>query len=415
MTETTQKGTQAKKASKILATLTTKEKNNYLRLLSEALLEQSEWVLEENQKDILVAKENGMGEGMLDRLHLTQERLEDIALGVRKIIDLEDPIGLVEKMWINEDGLKIGIERVPLGVIGMIYESRPNVTIDAAALCFKSGNAVILRGGKEAIYTNRAFEKIMQETLETCGLPCECIQLIHDTTRASTQEMFTATEILDCLIPRGSASLIQAVKREARVPVIETGVGNCHVYIDEFADIEMGLNIVENAKTQRISVCNSMETLVVHEKIAPAFLPKLEERLAKYSVELRADEKAGKCLKHSVPATEEDYKTEFLDYILAIKTVGNLDEAIEHINYYSSSHSEAIVTENYTFAQKFLKEIDSAAVYVNASTRFTDGFVFGFGAEIGISTQKLHARGPMGLPALTSQKYIIYGNGQIRG
>ena len=313
-----------------------------------------------------------------------------------------------------DNGLKIGRQSVPLGVIGIIYESRPNVTTDAGALCFKSGNAVILRGGKEAIHTNKAIISILQEALSQTDFPQESIQLVEDTSRASSVALMTLTDYLDVLIPRGGAGLIKAVVENATVPVIETGVGNCHVYIDQHAQLDMAKDIIVNAKCSRPSVCNAAETLLIHEEVAAAFLPEIEKALSEYDVELRADEKAAAILSSSVPATQEDWETEFLDYILAVKVVSSIEEAMEHIDKYSSGHSEAIVTDDYAAGQRFLHEVDSAAVYINASTRFTDGFEFGFGAEIGISTQKIHARGPMGLPELTSYKTVVYGNGQIR-
>ena len=336
-----------------------------------------------------------------------------MATGIRKIVQLPDPLGIVDKMWRNSDNLLIGKQRVPLGVVGIIYEARPNVTTDAAGLCFKSGNAVILRGGKEAFYSNQILVNLLQETLSANGYSPYSIQFVDATSHAVADQMMRLNKYLDVLIPRGGANLIRRVKETATVPVIETGTGNNHIFIDKDAQLPMAVDIVVNAKTQRPSVCNAIETILVHKSCAADFLPLLEKEL-KNKVELRADTNARNYLINAQPATEEDWQTEFLDYIVAIKVVDSIDEAIAHINHYNTKHSEAIVTDNYFASQKFLQEVDAAAVYVNASTRFTDGFVFGFGAEIGISTQKLHARGPMGLEALTSTKYIIYGEGQIR-
>lgn len=409
-----QLGYQAKKATRILARASDKEKNEALHVMSRAILDSQATILEANQKDLAAAEENGISGNMLDRLALTEERIKEMAQGMDEVADLPDPVGNIENMRKMDNGMMIGRQSVPLGVVGIIYESRPNVTTDAGALCFKSGNAVILRGGKEAIHTNKAIMTALQEALKQTTLPEHSIQLVEDTTRASSIGMMTLTKYLDVLIPRGGAGLIKAVVENATVPVIETGVGNCHVYIDEFAELEMAKSIIVNAKCSRPSVCNSAETLLIHEDVAAEYLPEIEAAMAEYNVELRADDKAQAIFKKSIPATEEDWETEFLDFILAVKVVSSLDEAVEHITQYSSGHSEAIVTDNYAAGQEFLQAVDSAAVYINASTRFTDGFEFGFGAEIGISTQKLHARGPMGLPELTSYKTIIYGNGQIR-
>lgn len=408
-------GQAAKKASKKLALLTTKQKIQVLEEMAESLLAHTQEVLLANQKDLLNAKDHGINDVMIDRLRLTKERVADMAQGLRQVAQLNDPIGTIDKMWVTKENLRIGQQRVPLGVVGMIYESRPNVTTDAASLCFKTGNAVILRGGKEAVHSNTSLVKIMQDVLVNNDLPIGAIALIQDTTRQSTHEMFKGNDFIDVLIPRGSERLINAVKENATVPIIETGTGNCHIYVHKDADLAMAKRIVTNAKTQRPSVCNSLETLVIHQEVADKLLPDLEKELTKWDVELRADFDSGKFLNEYKTANEKDYATEFLDYILAIKTVDSLEEAIAHINQYSTKHSEAIITNDYAASQKFLHEIDSAAVYVNASTRFTDGEMFGFGAEIGISTQKLHARGPMGLEALTSIKYVIYGEGQIRG
>lgn len=409
-----QLGEKAKKAARSLARATSSEKNEALKLMSQALIAQTETILTANKLDLIAAKEHGISENMMDRLILTKERIEAMADGILKIADLPDPIGKVDGMWKNEAGLTIGKQRVPLGVIGIIYESRPNVTTDAGSLCFKAGNAVILRGGKEAIHSNKALVRILQDALATTVFPSTTIQLVEDTTRESSNEMMRLNRYLDVLIPRGGAKLIQAVLETATVPVIETGTGNCHIYIDKDAQLAMATDIIVNAKCSRPSVCNAAETLLIHEDVAESFLPVIEKALAPWNVELRADEKALSYLKNAIPATKEDWETEFLDFILAVKVVSSLDEAIEHIDRYSTGHSEAIVTDDYASGLQFHREVDSAAVYINASTRFTDGFEFGFGAEIGISTQKLHARGPMGLNELTSSKYIIFGEGQIR-
>ncbi|MBO0476664.1 glutamate-5-semialdehyde dehydrogenase [Vagococcus sp. DIV0080] len=414
MTTLIQLGEQAKKAARFLAVAETKDKNLALEAIVAQLKQDESIILAANEKDLALAKENNVPETMMDRLLLTSDRLMTMCADIESIIRLADPIGLVDKMWKNADGLTIGKQRVPLGVIGMIYEARPNVTTDAASLCFKSGNAVILRGGKEAFHSNQALVTSMQKALASVNFPEACIQFIADTRRETAKDFMTLNGYLDVLIPRGGANLIQTVVKTATVPVIETGTGNCHVYVDKDADLEMALNIVMNGKTQRPSVCNATETLIVHEAIAESFLPLLEVAMTPFHVELRADTLSSRYLSTSIPATEEDFKTEFNDFILAIKTVASSEEAIEHIQTYTTHHSEVIVTNNYTTSQSFLKQIDAAAVYVNASSRFTDGSAFGFGGEIGISTQKLHARGPMGLNELTSTKYIIYGSGQIR-
>ncbi|CAI3337167.1 glutamate-5-semialdehyde dehydrogenase [Enterococcus cecorum] len=382
--------------------------------MAEALEANTKKIIAANQKDLAKADDYGIKETMKDRLRLDEARIQEMANGIRQVATLPDPIGNVDKMWQNADELTIGAKRVPLGVVGMIYESRPNVTTDAASLCFKTGNAVILRGGKEAFYSNQLLVAIMQAVLAQNDIHPGAIQFVDDISREVVQEMMRLNDYLDVLIPRGGAGLIQNVKNHATVPVIETGTGNNHVYIDKDANLEMAVKITMNAKTQRPSVCNAIETLLVHKDIASEVLPMLEKELLAKNVEIRADQKALAYLTQASEATQADWETEFLDYILAIKVVDSLEEAISHINKYNTKHSEAIVTENYSAAQKFLNEVDAAAVYVNASTRFTDGFVFGFGAEIGISTQKLHARGPMGLDALTSIKYIIYGQGQVR-
>lgn len=407
-------GEKAKKSSRYLAQASSKEKNTALQLMSQALLENTSAILAANLQDLAAAKENHIAETLLDRLVLNEERLQAMADGLVQIAELPDPIGLVSGMWKNEAGLTIGKQSVPLGVIGIIYESRPNVTTDAGALCFKSGNAVILRGGKEAIHSNKALVTVLQQALAKTNFPTTAIQLVEDTTRETSRDMMRLNRYLDVLIPRGGTRLIQTVMETATVPVIETGTGNCHVYIDKDAQLKMATDIIVNAKCSRPSVCNAAETLLIHEDVAAEFLPVIEAALAEYHVELRADETALSILKKAQPATEEDWETEFLDFILAVKVVSSLDEAITHINQYSTGHSESIVTDNYFAGQQFHREVDSSTVYINASTRFTDGFEFGFGAEIGISTQKLHARGPMGLAELTSSKYIVFGEGQIR-
>lgn len=414
MTDLTILGQQAKVAARTLSIATTAQKNQALKAIIQSLNTYESEILAANQKDIAAAKENGISDSMIDRLLLTSERLKAMQADIQTIIDLNDPIGSMDKVWVNEDNLSIGKQRVPLGVVGIIYESRPNVTTDAACLCFKSGNAIILRGGKEALHSNKALVNAMQSALEANSFKKETIQLIEDTSRETAREFMQLNDYLDVLIPRGGANLIQTVVKTATVPIIETGTGNCHVYVDAEAQIQMAIDIVVNGKCQRPSVCNAIETVIVHEGIAANFLPQLEEALAPYKVELRADHVAKKYLAHAKDATEEDYATEFLDLILAVKTVSSLDDAMIHIDQYSTRHSEVIITDNYFTSQRFVKEVDAAAVYINASSRFTDGSVFGFGGEIGISTQKLHARGPMGLNELTSIKYVILGTGQTR-
>lgn len=394
--------------------LGTARKNEILLAVADRLLADSETLLAANEEDMKRGRAAGMHQGLLDRLLLTRERIEQMAAGIRQVADLEDPIGEVLSMKQRPNGLIIGKKRVPLGVIGIIYESRPNVTADAFALCFKTGNTVILKGGSDAISSNMAIVKCINATLLSRGLPEGVIALIEDTSRETAAAFMKLNQYVDVLIPRGGAGLIRAVVNNATIPVIETGTGNCHIYVDESADFDMALDIIFNAKTQRIGVCNACESLVIHENIVDQFMPLLQQRLAEKQVEIRGDEAAVKAASGILPATEEDWGKEYLDYIISVKTVSGVDEAIAHINTYNTGHSEAIITKDYDNAQKFLNEVDAAAVYVNASTRFTDGFEFGFGAEIGISTQKLHARGPMGLEALTSTKYIIYGNGQIR-
>ena len=407
-------GKQAKKASIELAKLSTVEKNTFLNALAQALVDQTPFLVEENSKDLTHAKDNGIDDVMIDRLRLTPQRIIDIAEGIKQVVTLADPVGKVIDGFTNLDGLKILQTRVPLGVVGMIFESRPNVSVDAFTLCFKTNNAVILRGGKDAINSNKALVSVMKATLKAQNITEDAVGLVTDTSHEVARDMMVATQYLDVLIPRGGAGLIKTVKEQSRVPIIETGSGNVTIYVDEFADLEMATKIVINAKTQRPSVCNAAESLVVHEKVAATFLPKLQAAInAVQPVEFRLDEIA-QTLMTGTKATEEDFATEYLDYIMSVKVVSDIDQAIAHINRYSTKHSESIITNNIARAEQFQAEIDAAAVYVNASTRFTDGFVFGFGAEIGISTQKLHARGPMGLEALTTTKFIIYGNGQIR-
>ncbi|SCJ94705.1 Gamma-glutamyl phosphate reductase [uncultured Clostridium sp.] len=414
MSELILKGQKAKEASNILGNLSTDEKNRGLLAMADYLVKYKDFIIEANKIDLQEAVNKGTAKTMLDRLALDQKRVEGMANGLRQVASLPDPVGEVVSMWTRPNGLQIGQKRVAMGVIGIIYEARPNVTSDAAGLCFKAGSAVILRGGKEAIYSNKAIVKVLIEALKSVNLPENSIQLIEDTSREVATEMMRLNEYIDVLIPRGGAGLIKAVVNNATVPVIETGTGNCHIYIDEDCDFEMAKNIVINAKTSRPSVCNAAEKLLVNEKIAEDFMPFILKELRENGVEIRGDESAMAYDKDIVLASEEEWNNEYLDYKIGVKVVKNIDEAIMHINNYSSGHSEAIVTRSYESSQKFLQKVNSAAVYVNASTRFTDGEEFGFGAEIGISTQKLHARGPMGLKELTTIKYIIYGNGQIR-
>ena len=414
MTYMEELGMRAKKAAKTVQYLGQTQKNTGLRMAADELIAQQEYILEENEKDIREAQENGMKPSLVDRLCLTRERIEGMAEGLRQIGELPDPIGEVISMNERPNGLKIGKRRVPLGVVGIIYESRPNVTADAFGLCLKTGNVTILRGGKDAIHSNIAISKVLKEGLKKAGITENAVILVEDTSREHVDEMMRLRDYIDVLIPRGGKQLIDNVVNHSTVPVIETGTGNCHVYVDETADLKMALDIVFNSKTQRIGVCNACESLLVHRKIAEEFLPMLKKRLDEKNVEIRGDEGACAIVPDFVPATEEDWGREYLDYILSLKIVDSVDEAISHINTYNTGHSESIVTSDYFNAQKFLNEVDAAAVYVNASTRFTDGNEFGFGAEIGISTQKLHARGPMGLKELTTTKYIIYGDGQIR-
>ena len=382
--------------------------------MARSLEERSEMILEANHEDMEAARNKGLSKVLLDRLLLTQDRIVEMAEGLRALVALADPIGEVIRMWTRPNGLQIGKMRVPLGVIGIIYEARPNVTVDAAGLCLKTGNAVILRGGSEAFNSNQAIAQVISSAAINAGLPAGTIQLVNTTDREAVNIMLKMNEFIDVLIPRGGAGLIQTVVQNATVPVLETGVGNCHTYVEEDADLEMAEKIVINAKTQRPGVCNAMETLLVNARVAPVFLPRAASALQAKGVELRGCPRTREILPEVIPATEEDWKTEYLDLILAIRVVDDLEAAIQHINTYGSKHSEAIITSSYAKARAFLQQVDAAAVYVNASTRFTDGYQFGFGAEIGISTQKMHARGPMGLEELTTIKYIIYGDGQIR-
>lgn len=407
-------GKKAKAAEDSLRTISTDKKNQVLSAVADHLIACSETLLKANETDVANGRANHMPEGLVDRLLLTKERIESMAEGLRQLVGLEDPVGEVTGMKKRPNGLLIGQKRVPLGVIGIIYEARPNVTADAFGLCFKTGNVVILKGGSDAIHSNQAIVECIRETLKEQGIVEDTIQLITDTSRETAGEFMKMNQYVDVLIPRGGKGLIKAVVNQSTIPVIETGTGNCHIYVDETADLNMAADIILNAKTQRVGVCNACESLLVHDSVKEKLLPVLARRLQEKNVELRADEKAIEFMPGAVPAVQEDWGTEYLDYILSIKVVYSVEEAIAHINQYNTGHSEAIITENYTHAQKFLDQVDAAAVYVNASTRFTDGFEFGYGAEIGISTQKLHARGPMGLLALTTTKYIIYGNGQIR-
>ena len=407
-------GKRAKFASRAGAKLGTAAKNRGLITVAEELIRQKAYLLEENAKDVEAAKEKGVKESLIDRLQLTESRIEGMAEGLCQVAALEDPIGEILGMKTRPNGLQIGKKRVPLGVVGIIYESRPNVTADAFGLCFKTGNEVILRGGSDAIHSNLAIVKVIKEGLMKEKLPQDLILLVEDTSREVVSDMMKLHGLIDVLIPRGGAGLIANVVNNSTVPVIETGTGNCHIYVDESADLNMATEIIENAKTQRMGVCNACESLVIHEKVANLAVPQIVQCLKNHGVEVRGDEHAQKLSDDILPATEEDWGTEYLDAIISMKIVDSMDQAIEHINRYNTGHSESIITQNYEHALRFQNEIDAAAVYVNASTRFTDGFEFGFGAEIGISTQKLHARGPMGLEALTTTKYIIFGNGQIR-
>lgn len=407
----------AKETKQEVGILSTSRKNQVLCTVADKLWEKRQYIIEQNHIDMENGRKNNMPEGLLDRLLLTEDRIGAMGEGLREVAALEDPIGEVLSMKKRPNGLMIGQKRVPLGVIGIIYESRPNVTSDAFGLCFKTGNVVILRGGKDAIYSNEAIVKVIRKALKECGVAETAISLIEDTSHETAAEFMKMNRYVDVLIPRGGAGLIRTVVENSTIPVIETGTGNCHIFVDESADFTMACDIIFNAKTQRIGVCNACESLLVHKNIVDSFIPVIEKRLAEKQVEIRGDEsilKASVKDANVIPATEEDWGREYLDYKISAKSVDSIDEAIAHINHYNTGHSEAIITKDYTNAERFLNEVDAAAVYVNASTRFTDGFEFGFGAEIGISTQKLHARGPMGLLALTSSKYIIYGNGQIR-
>lgn len=409
-----EQGKNAKGTLTFMSQVTTEQKNNALNAIADALEKNVDKIIAANKIDLTEGKENGLNDGLLDRLMLSDERIKGIADGVRQVVLLDDPCGKIISDYKKDNGLEIKKITVPIGVIGIIFEARPNVTVDAAVLCLKSSNSVILRGGKEAVHSNTALSELMRDAIESVGFPKDVIQLVSDTSRASANDMMHMSEYLDCLIPRGGKGLIKAVVNNATVPVIETGSGNCHIFVDETADINMAAEIIFNAKTQRISVCNACESLVIHSAIIDKALPVIAKKLKEKDVEIRGDERACAACSSVVPASEEDFYTEYLDYIISVKTVDSLDEAIEHINRCSTGHSEAIITENSENAEKFLKCIDSSSVYVNASTRFTDGGEFGLGAEIGISTQKLHARGPMGLEQLTSTKYLIYGNGQVR-
>jgi glutamate-5-semialdehyde dehydrogenase len=408
------KGAQAKAAAKVMAQACGEEKNKALAAMAQALIDNIQAIIEANKADLEKAEANNLTKAFLDRLTLNESRIKDMAQGLKDLMALPDPVRESSLGWVTEDGIEIRKIQVPLGVIGIIYEARPNVTADAAGLCLKAGNAVILRGSKDAIGSNRKIVEVLQKALEQTSLSKYSVQLVEDTSREAATEMMQMNKFIDVLIPRGGQGLINTVVENSKIPVIETGTGNCHAFVDDSADFQMALNIIENGKTQRPGVCNALETVLVHEKIAPGFLPILEKNLEKYPVELRACEESRKHLKNFTEAVEDDYYTEFLDLILAVKIVKNIEEAIKHIDKYGSKHSEVIITKDYGNSRKFQKEVDAAAVYVNASTRFTDGGKFGFGAEIGISTQKLHARGPMGIQHLTSYKYEICGNGEIR-
>ncbi|HEQ4675663.1 TPA: glutamate-5-semialdehyde dehydrogenase [Streptococcus pyogenes] len=415
MTDMRRLGQRAKQASLLIAPLSTQIKNRFLSTLAKALVDDTQTLLAANQKDLANAKEHGISDIMMDRLRLTSERIKAMAQGVQQVADLADPIGQVIKGYTNIDGLKILQKRVPLGVIAMIFESRPNVSVDAFSLAFKTNNAIILRGGKDAFHSNKALVKLIRQSLEKSGITPDAVQLVEDPSHAVAEELMQATDYVDVLIPRGGAKLIQTVKEKAKVPVIETGVGNVHIYVDAQADLDMATKIVINAKTKRPSVCNAAEGLVIHEAVAARFIPMLEKAINQVQpVEWRADDKALPLFEQAVPAKAEDFETEFLDYIMSVKVVSSLEEAISWINQHTSHHSEAIITRDIKAAETFQDLVDAAAVYVNASTRFTDGFVFGLGAEIGISTQKIHARGPMGLEALISTKFYINGDGHIR-
>lgn len=412
--EVREKAQRAREAARHLAYLSTEVKDRALLAMADSLVKSKETILAANELDVHAGREKGLSRALIDRLLLTPERIEDMAEGLKTVASLPDPVGEIDSMWLRPNGLQIGRMRVPLGVIGMIYEARPNVTVDAAGLCLKAGNAVVLRGGSEAINSNRTITAVIASAAERAGIPAGAIQLIENTDRTAVNVMLKLNGLLDVLIPRGGAGLIQTVVQNATVPVIETGVGNCHVYVDEDADLEMARDIVINAKCQRPGVCNAMETLLVHRAVAAELIPGLLEELKEAGVEIRGCSETRELVPWVVPATEEDWATEYLDLILAVRVVESMEEAMDHIYRYGTRHSEAIVTRDYTRARRFLREVDAAAIYVNASTRFTDGYQYGFGAEIGISTQKLHARGPMGLRELTTYKYVVYGEGQIR-
>jgi glutamate-5-semialdehyde dehydrogenase len=414
MSELIEKAERAGQAARKLVLMSSEQKNQAIHLIASELMLESDFILTENQKDLTHGKEKGLSSPLLDRLTLTPKRLEEMAQGLIEMMTLPDPIGETLEEWEQPNGLHLKKVRVPLGVIGMIYEARPNVTVDASCLCLKSGNAVLLRGSSSALFSNKAIVAVIHRGLEKSDLPFDAVQLLEDTRRETAVQMFRLNDYLDVLIPRGGANLIQTVVREASVPVLETGVGNCHIFIDASADPDMAISIAVNAKTQRPSVCNAAETLLVHEDWARHHLSALADALQKKGVSIRADNEARHLVPHLTPATEVDWETEYLDLVIALRVVTSLDEAIDHIQTYGTKHSEAIVSENQTNVETFFKKVDAAALYHNASTRFTDGHEFGFGAEIGISTQNLHARGPMGLPALTSTKYLIYGKGQIR-
>ncbi|WP_336786716.1 glutamate-5-semialdehyde dehydrogenase [Paenibacillus sp. MMO-177] len=415
VSEVRQKATLAQAAASIMNKMTTEQKNTALAAMANALIENQASIIEANKKDLERGSENGTSPSLLDRLALNEARVADIAEGLRQVVELPDPVGELLEQFDRPNGLRVEKTRVPLGVIGMIYEARPNVTVDAVGLCLKTGNCVVLRGGSAALDSNRRIVEVLRKALASTALPKDAIQLIEDSDRASVNEMLKLNGLLDVVIPRGGAALIRNVVENATVPVIETGAGICHTFVDESADYGMAEQIAFNAKVQRPSVCNSMETLILHEAFADKHLEQITGRFLAANVELRGDKQTAERIAQAKLATEQDFATEYNDYVLNIRIVANLDEALEHIRQYSTKHSECIVTENAGHAERFLNEVDAAAVYHNASTRFTDGFEFGFGAEIGISTQKLHARGPMGLPALTSTKFRVYGNGQIRG
>jgi len=414
MREIIEKCLSAKNSALIIANASSVVKDKALKIAADNLRRYSGDILKSNAEDLERSVKNGLKGSILDRLTLTEERISDMATGLEKIISLEDPIGEIIQMWKRPNGLRIGQKRVPLGVVGIIYEARPNVTVDVFGLCIKTGNASVLRGGKEAILSNKAIIKVLKTSLSQAGLPEDSIQLIDDITREGAITMMKLNDYLDVLIPRGGAGLIKTVMENSTIPVIETGTGNCHVYVDSKADKEKAISITFNAKTQRPGVCNAAESLLIHKDVAHDLLPFICSKLQEKNVEIRGDQAVCKIINYAIPANDEDWGKEYLDYVISVKVVGSVKEAIDHINKYGTKHSEAIITEDYSNAQRFLDEVDAAAVYVNASTRFTDGYEFGFGAEVGISTQKLHARGPMGLKALTSIKYIIYGDGQIR-